>query len=124
MGNPYSHLLSCVAAGDESQLHRLFLAATNSSNTVDDPGSMTSYISSSLSASEREKIMYKYIDVIISLNLPLSIVDNSKFRSFVDSTVIVSSKAVRETLFKLVELVELAIQNDMKGTRGAIMHDG
>lgn len=46
---------------------------------------------------------------------------NAKVREFCGTEPLISLKALHQTIFKLVELVELAIRNEMKNTRGAVM---
>lgn len=65
-----------------------------------------------------------YIDVIVSLYLPIVYVENKKLCHFGRKDDDVSVKAFRETVFNLVELVELSIRQAMKETRWAFMYDG
>lgn len=68
--------------------------------------------------------MYRFINVIIELSLPITYVENAAFRDIGDIAVNISVKSFREKLFKMVELVENRVANYMKQTKGAVKYDG
>ena len=116
--NPYSHLISCLCNGDEEKLIEMYRSTQhNSRDTIE------SYFSSTLSYKPREKAMNMYLDIIISLSLPISYVENRIFRSFSRAEENISAKSFRSTLFEVVKLVEISIRNEMNRTKGSVMHD-
>lgn len=121
---PYSHLVSCLAGGKQESLHEVYKTCTQEGTDCDGNTQMSKYFQSTLSATPRERAMFRFINVIIALSLPITYVENPVFREFASVGVNISMKALRETLFKMVELVEMAIRTDMKSTHGAVMHDG
>ena len=68
--------------------------------------------------------MYSYIRYVVLRSQPISSVEDPGVRSFCKHDVEFSRKVFKETLFKLVELVEKAIRREMEETRGALLHDG
>ena len=78
---------------------------------------------SGIGGSPREKAMYEYINLIVTLSLPISFIENETVRSFCKSDVRLSYRVLRDTIYKLVEIVETYIKDEMKDTRGAVMHD-
>lgn len=70
------------------------------------------------------KAMFRFINVISELSFPVSYVENESFLEYGDVDINISVRAVSETVFKLVELVEIGIRNDTKVSSGAVMLDG
>lgn len=66
--------------------------------------------------------MYRSLNFIIEFFVPVTYVENPKVREFCGLETNISTKALRSTIFKLIELVESAISNEMKDTSGSIMH--
>lgn len=83
-----------------------------------------SYFETTLYTNPLEKTRIRYIYVFISLSLPISYVENDEFSEFSGIDVLLSVRSLRNTILKLVELVELAIRNDLKNTCVAVIHDG
>lgn len=61
---------------------------------------------------------------VVLCNTPLSHVEKAKERKWYRYNVNVSSKAVSDAIFCLVQLTEYYIGSEMKTTRGALMFDG
>lgn len=101
----------------------LYHAAISKNTVHDGSSSIPSNFDANLSSTARNKAMYNYMEVIISLSFPISYVKNPKFRGFSGCDVSISLKELRETICKLFEIIEVAIRNELKGTRGTIMHD-
>lgn len=120
----YSHLIACVAGGQQAKLHEVYKMCTTEGTDCNGNTAISKYFQSTLSATPRERAMFLFINVVISLSLPINYVENPVFREFGSVGVSISVKALRETLFKMVELVEMAIRTEMKSTHGAVMHDG
>ena len=69
--------------------------------------------------------MYDWIELIVEESLPISITNKKSFRRFKKDRTNFSQEKVKETLYKLVELVESNICYQMKkARRGTILHDG
>lgn len=68
--------------------------------------------------------MYTYMKLIVQKSLPLNYVECPIFRAFSGSNIKFGVKLFKETLFKVVELVEKKIEEGMKGSRGYILYDG
>ena len=68
--------------------------------------------------------MYSYIKVITMLSLPVSQVEKASFREFSKHIEVLSIKSLKETIFSLLEIVEINIRIEMFDTRAALMHDG
>ena len=82
------------------------------------------FTSASTSATESEKAMYAYIQLIVMRNQPISIVEDKMFRDFSKFNERFSRKTLKEVIFCLVELVEGIISSEMRSTRGSIAYDG
>lgn len=90
----------------------------------DGAGSVTSYLATNLATTVREKSMSQFLNEMFSLSLPISYIENPIFRNFSSTYSVVSIKTLRETIFKLVEIVENKIRREMNETRDTIKHDG
>jgi hypothetical protein len=76
-------------------------------------------------ATDMEKLLFDLIRLVVELNLPLSTAEEPLMRSFSKHDVKIGTKTLRETIFKLVELVELRIKEELKSAPGGqIMYDG
>lgn len=95
----------------------MFHATMSKHSAMDGSRCVSSYFDATMSTTA-------HLDVIVSLSFALSYDENMKFRAFGGYDETISVKAVKETIFKLVDIVEIAIRNEMKVKRGAIMHDG
>jgi len=117
--NGFMHLKTCIASGSEKLLLEKYEELKTASGTL-----TQSSIAWKLCTSPKEKAMYEYINIIVSLSLPISYIENPIFRSFSKHSVKFSLKTLRETIYKLVEIVETNISKELEDTRGAVMHDG
>ena len=115
--NPINHLKSCLAGGDMKKLIDIY-EARKSALAVGSPFQKTVLVT------EREKSMFLCLNLIVSQNLPVSIVEEPEFRAQAKYAVKFSRSTVRGVLLKLVEIVEEKIRLELKNTRGAIMYDG
>jgi hypothetical protein len=77
-----------------------------------------------MAASERDQAICDWIDLIVKESLPMTTVEKTIFRQFSKHNVNISSKALKEIMFTLVELVEQEIDKEMAAAGcGATMHD-
>ena len=124
--NPYQHLRSCYARGmtrskQESILQNLFREALQ--KQARSGGTILGHFSVQ-TLSELDSAMYSYIRLITMCNLPVSIVEDSIFRSVSRFEARLKRSSIVEVMFKLVELVEKRIAEELVSTIGAIMYDG
>lgn len=111
---------SCVGGGDEVRLHEIYCTGIESGYNNGSTKRISYYFESTVSATKREKAMYRFINVITAMSLLDSYVEHDEFREFGSVDVKISIKTPRETVFRMVELVEVGVHNDMKRTRGAV----
>lgn len=71
-----------------------------------------------------EKAVYDFIRLVALKNVPLSCVEDKKFRPFNKHTVNIGKRTISEVMFQLVELLEHKITEGVSGARGALMFDG
>lgn len=120
--NPYNHLKTCIAGGDENRLRELYnirLAEKKGKHS-----SNRQFSTAVMQLSEREKALYSYIRLIVFHSLPLQIVTCHDYRAFSKFDIYFGVGYFKEILFKLEELVEEYISVEMKNTTGAMMYDG
>lgn len=120
--NPYRHLKSCVAGGDEQHLLDLYNAAVQETMATGTLQNARSSVFSKLN--EREKAMYGYMRLIVLKNLPISFVADTEIRNFSKYGSVFCHRTFKEVLFKLVEIVECKIKDEMMKQKGAVMYDG
>jgi len=121
--NAYRHLISCLSSGKEKNLIKKYkdlLPMNNGPNQ----STIQIHFQVQMQGNPREKAMFEYINLIVSLSLPVIYVQNPILRSFSKVDVHIGYKSIQETILHLVEKVEVCIKNDLSGTRGALMHDG
>lgn len=121
--NPFKHLVACVSDGDVNHLYTIYQTALSERRR----GGITSHaqlFQNYRSATEKEKAMYAYINLVTELSLPVSFVTNRTARSCMKFKSNFSAKYFKEILFALTELVEREIGRTMADTTGAILHDG
>eukprot|EP00957_Ditylum_brightwellii_P091887 6996353-Ditylum_brightwellii.AAC.1 len=71
-----------------------------------------------------EQALYDNIHMIVMKNLPLYFATDPEFRNFSKHNVEFGKATFTETIFKLVELVESKIAEEMeKAGKGSILHD-
>ena len=120
--NPFNHLKTCIADGKVEQLYmvydqkreskRLHVSGTFFQPTVD---RMTT----------RELAMNDFLRLIVLKNLPLSIVEDEEFRKFHRYSDVISKRLLKDTIFKLVDIVDRKLGEEMKAAgKGSILHDG
>ena len=124
--NPFSHLTTCYSKGKtakekEDHVFKLYLDAVEKRNNKG--GSIRSHFDSN-QLSDYDKAMFEYARLIIMKRLPVSYVEDHIVRSFSKYSVNISHKIFVEVLFKLVELVEKKISNEIKDKKGALLFDG
>ena len=62
----------------------------------------------------REISLNDYLRLIVLKNLPVSIVEDPEFRSFHKHNKAISKKALKEVVFKLVDIVDKRLGSEMK----------
>ncbi len=72
---------------------------------------------------EHERAMHSYRPLINLKSLPLSHVTDQEFRNFSKHNIIFGVRTFKETMFKLVEIVEAKIKDEMTLAKGAVMYD-
>lgn len=80
-------------------------------------------VSSISPPTHRENDMHATIQNVSLMSQFLYYVSDEEFRSFSKRVNAFSKRYCKEILFKLTELVEREITREMRGTRGAIVHD-
>jgi len=121
--NPFRHLLSCVSDNNVDDLHQLY-KTTKKDKLRDGDLRNSDNISIEITATEREKAMHAYMRFITFMSLPISYVQTPEIRRFCKYDTGFSFVYFKEVMFKLTELVEKRIGQLMRGTKGAILHDG
>ena len=114
--NPLNHVRTCLAGGSKAELLKIY-ETTRKEKETNSSFSLLSIFS------QEEKALYDYINLIVTQSLSISIVEQPEFRLISKHSVVLSRKKVRETILSLVQVVEETIINELKGTRGALMHD-
>ena len=118
--NPCSHLKTCLCHGKMSELYDMY-----DENIDRKQHDISSFFTPILKVSTKEQAIYDWIVLIVEESLPISITKKQAFRRFKDEEINFSQEKVKETLYKLVELVEHRIAQNMKmAGRGSILHDG
>lgn len=86
-------------------------------------GSIKAHFSST-TMSEYEKAVEAYIMLIVTKNLPLSLVEDSEFCKLSKYNVHLSYRTTVRTLIEFFKLVESRIADEMRQTIGALLFDG
>ena len=120
--NPYKHLRSCLADGKEEKLHRMYCEEVQ--ERKDKHGLESSFTRLGNRVTDREKAMYRWIRLIVLKSEPLSVIEDPEYRAFAAYKEKFDRKYLKQVLFKLVELVEARISEEMKDQVGAILFDG
>eukprot|EP00171_Calliarthron_tuberculosum_P003890 IDg3890t1 len=118
--NPFKHLRTCLADGDQQELIRLFNLHRDEKRQFGKAVSPEMTVT----ATKKEQAMFAYIRIIVLKSLPISYVEDAQVRSFSRFDFKFSMKLTKSVMFKLTELVEKRIAILMAGTKGAIIHDG
>ena len=119
--NAYNHLVGCY--GSTEAVEEVYLECRKRM-MLGQGQSIDSYLKAS-KATPREDAVYDWINVIVEKSMPLAYVEDDTMRSFSRHTVRLSKKYIKDVIYKLVELVEKAVGDEMKHAPiGAIMHDG
>lgn len=121
--NPYRHLLICVSNGDEVHLTQYFESVRDNTNHNTGLRRLLTPNMGSIGPSSRERAMFDYIRMHTLLSLPLSMVESDALHRFSKYDYKFSEKNVKEVMLLLVELVEIKIGEEMRETKGAIVHD-
>ncbi len=88
-------------------------------------GSLSNTRTSVLSSlTDREKAMYGYLRLIVFKNLPIEYVTDKDVRSFSKYSAQFCLSTFKETLFKLVKIVEKKIELELNQVKGSITYDG
>ena len=120
--NPFNHLKSCIADGNVEQLYLVYEQNLDAKRTQ---VSGSFFQPSADRLTTREISLNDYLRLIVLKNLPVSIVEDPEFRSFHKYNETISKKALKEVVFKLVDIVDKKLGSEMKQAgRGSILHDG
>lgn len=120
--NPYYHLKSSLSAGDEDHFLTIYKEAPQ-----DNQKSGWRFRSQSriiMKLTNLEKSMYAYMRLIVFKSAPLRYIADPEIREFSKHEDVFSITHFKETLFKLLEIVEESIRGELKGIMGALMQDG
>lgn len=79
-GTPSYNFLSCLVCGDEEQISLTYRVSIAEKSAQDGVQSIGTFFESKLYSTAREKAMYCYLDVIVSLSLKVTSDQNDKFR--------------------------------------------
>ena len=117
----YNHLIQCY--GTEDDVEQLYMECRKRI-MLGQGASITSFLKAS-KATPREEAVHGWIKLIVNKSLPVIYVEDEEVREFSRHEVPLSARYLNKVIFKLVELVEKAIGEEMKQSPiGAIMHDG
>ena len=73
----------------------------------------------------KELALNDYLHLIMLKNLPLSTIEDPEFRKFHRYNEKISRKVLKDTVFKLVDVVDKKLGDEMKlAGKGSILHDG
>ena len=124
--NPYAHLRSCYGRGKKNQeqdeiLQSMYREAVQAH--TDAGGTIRSHFKSE-TLSPREKVINKFLRLIVLESAPFEIVESVEYRRAFEHPAVTTAETVKETMLKLVELVEQRVRNDICGKKGALLFDG
>ncbi len=109
--NPFGHLTTCYKSKQEIIEDVINMAATGSFLLTLSPNTL-------------EKSMYMYLQLVIVRNIPMYSVEDELFREFDKYQERFGRQYFQDVVHSLVVVVKSKIKNEMKMTRGAILHDG
>lgn len=120
--NPFRHLLKCYAGSNhECLMEKYREKLAERQGRVDD---FLAPSSERIAINPKEMAMHDYIRFIVENNQPLTIVEQPSFRKLSKYDYVVSAKGIRNLMYKLVEVIERSIAEEMKKCTGALMYDG
>ena len=120
--NPFNHLKTCVAGGKTEQLYKIY-EQNKESKRLHISG--TFFQPSVDRMTSRELALNDYLRLIVLKSLPLSTVEDSEFRKFHRFNEKISRKVLKDTIFKLVDVVDKKLGEELKlAGKGSILHDG
>ena len=96
--NPCSHLKTCLCHGKMSELHAMYMLRKQHE--------LSDFFTPIVNISNTEKAMYDWIELIVEESLPISVIRKKSYRRFKKDETNFSQEKLKETLCKLVELVE------------------
>ncbi len=118
--NAFKHFSSCY--GGDTELYRLYMEAEQLSEQGSEP---TGSFFNVASMTEQQQDLFRWADLILEENLPLSTIEKKSFRSFGKVKHNFGVKRMKDTLSALSDIVKGKIADELKDTKhGAIMHDG
>ena len=109
--NPFNHLKSCIADGNVEQLYLVYEQNLDAKRTQ---VSGSFFQPSADRLTTREISLNDYLRLIVLKNLPVSIVEDPEFRSLHKHNETISKKALKEVVFKYVDIVDKKLGSDMK----------
>lgn len=80
------------------------------------------FVSNALS--EYDRILFSNLRVIVMKSFPISLIEDKEFPQFSGSHVHIFESKFRNVIFKLVELVEQRIYEELISTKGSVLYDG
>ena len=122
--NPFKndHLESCIADGKIEQLYMVY-DQNLESKRLHVAGTFFQPTAERLTS--KEMALYDYLRLIVLKILPVCIVGDQEYMSFHKYNESISSKLMKEVIFKMVDLVDNELEKEMKAAgRGSILHDG
>ena len=134
--NPYKHLLSCVASGDEEVLLDHYWNAKAASSTTTTTSSKQSKLPFGKTPpkdgpmdgyqiiNQREIDMHDWIVMIVMENCPLSCVENVHYRKFAKTQTHFGIKTVRDVILSMTLFVEDVLKAEISAAGNlSIVHD-
>lgn len=124
--NPFSHLQRCFARGqtDEEKTSSIFYLYNDARKDAQLSSGIIRSHFTSRTTTEYERTVHGYIRLVVTRNLPLSIIEDDEFRAFSKFKSRKSYRTLCSYIFQLVKLVEKCISFEMINTVGAVMYDG
>lgn len=112
--NPFDHLVSCYKSKSKiyAQVLRIEAGSKNPVSSIENL------------ATDKDKAMFAYMQLVVMRNAPISCVEDPLYRNFSMYDHKFSREYFTSVLYALVRIIEDEISEEMKLTRGAILHDG
>lgn len=122
--NPYKHLKSCLSDGDESHLMNVYANKIAQNRRHGVFANVKHNEELCVPATSLEKSMYGYLKLVTAMSYPVSHVESPVLRGFSKYDDGFALSYFKETMFKLTELVEKRVGEEMVQYKGAVIHDG
>jgi hypothetical protein len=120
--NLFKHILACVFKGDLEEMRKAYwIMVDQQSGKLPRHGFKVG-----LTFTNRDIALYEWMNIIVDKNLPISAIEDYDMRAFSRfPDVRLSSETLKATMFKMVEMIEKVIGEEMKeAALGAVMYDG